>query len=114
MQKAIIHTDTRVVKRLTIDENPQMTIDESIVEVDDSFDLALEPGVTAWKVDIDGNKIPATDKDQEDAKLEHKEYEKQVLLQTNLLASVDTILADDKVLPSLKSFFTIYKDLHSV
>ena len=39
MQKAIIHTATRVIRRLTIDDNPEIASDESIVELETPVDI---------------------------------------------------------------------------
>lgn len=39
MQKAIIHTKTQVIRRLTTDVNPQIAPDESIIDLDSPISI---------------------------------------------------------------------------
>lgn len=56
MQKVIIHTATRVVRRLTLDETPKIQPDESIVDLASPIDLAGG----FWKLDAKNEKVLAT------------------------------------------------------
>ena len=53
-QKCIIHTATRVIRRVTTDEVPKVSSDETFVDMGDSkVDLAGGP----WKVEADDKTI---------------------------------------------------------
>lgn len=50
MVNAIIHTASRVIRRITSDANPSVAADETAVTVADDFDLAGGP----WRLSEDG------------------------------------------------------------
>ncbi|HZX14981.1 MAG TPA: hypothetical protein VFF49_11355 [Thermodesulfobacteriota bacterium] len=49
MQKAIIHTTTRIIRRLTTDNVPVLSLDETAIEMVTPIDL--DNGY--WKLDVD-------------------------------------------------------------
>jgi hypothetical protein len=65
-QKAIIHTATRVIRRLTIDDAPAVGPDETAVALAAPIDLAGGP----WKLDGSDQKAPATAQEFRDAGLD--------------------------------------------
>jgi hypothetical protein len=62
-QKAIIHTSTRVIRRLTTDASPAITSDETVVDLAVDIDLVNGP----WKLDLSNVKVQATAQENQDA-----------------------------------------------
>ena len=64
-QKAIIHTATRVIRRVTIDDSPSFGSDETVIDMGNvRLDLAGGP----WKLDADNiTKVLATAQEADDA-----------------------------------------------
>ena|SRR3990167_833426 len=60
MSKIIIHTDTRVVRRVTSLSNPELFPDESAVDFQGSVDIALPQGQLAWKLDAQNQLVAAS------------------------------------------------------
>ena len=113
MQNVIIHTDTRVVRRLTTDENPAIREDESVVTLDEPIDLAGG----FWKLDDKDEKVPASNKDIDDADvdeekvaLKKKAKKEAVRLAIKDLANLN-LDAQGQLGAKLKAYFQALDDL---
>lgn len=108
MQKAIIHTNTRVIRRLTTDINPVVGADESVVEVSDTIDLSGG----YFKLDENDNKKTATTKDIEDSDVdEGVRGQKRGLKYVALRKSIFDIATDGATPENLTTYFQRLKDL---
>ena len=113
MQNAIIHTESRVIRRLTTDESPKFAEDESVVTLETPIDLAGG----FWKLDDNNEKVEATDKDIDDAGVdEEREALKQkakrdaVRLAIKDLANLN-LDAQGQLGAKLKTYFQALDDL---
>ena len=90
-QKAIIHTATRVIRRLTTDDVPATNADETAVEVVTPLDLAGGP----WKLALDNQTLTvATTQEIDDAEADPvRVTAAQRQFFVNYLASLDAIEA---------------------
>lgn len=87
---AILHTASRVIRRLTSDDPPTVAADETAVTVAGGFDLAGGP----WKLDAGGSKVAPTQAEIDAADVDPVRttaLQRQFLL--NYLASLDGIIA---------------------
>lgn len=108
MQKAIIHTNSRVIRRLTVDVTPSIASDESVVELSDAVDLAggffkLDPAnklVPASKAEID-----AADVD------ESKVAAKRAQVRKAIKDAIIDIADNGATQPRLNVYFQALKDL---
>lgn len=90
-QKAIIHTATRVIRRLTTDAAPDIAADETAVDMG-AVTLDLAGGY--WKLDAQNNRVPATQADIDAADVDPvREAAIRAQFMQNYLASVDAIAA---------------------
>ena len=108
MQKAIIHTTTRVIRRLTTDDNPQIADDESIVNLAANIDI----GGGFWKLDVTNKKVAAITQEIDDAGVDENRRAasrtQKVIAFNNIVAD----LADNGVtLPKIQLYFKALKDL---
>lgn len=90
-QQAIIHTATRVIRRLTTDPTPDVAADETAVDLRAAV-IDLAGGY--WKLDAQNNRVPATQADIDAADVDPARVEalRRQFMQ-NYLASVDAIAA---------------------
>jgi len=102
MQKAIIHKLTRVILRLTTDDNPDIKDNEEIVELASPIDLADGP----WKLDSQNNKVPASLEEYQQATITPQ----QVNI-NSLKANIDILLSDASVADSVKNVMRNLKAL---
>lgn len=114
MQKVIIHTATRVIRRLTLDETPKVHPDESVVELETPLDLAGG----FWKLDEKNEKVPASTLEVDQAGVDDTvEAQKKVVKIQNYHAAVDDIInsLDSATLatlkPKLKVFFQALRNI---
>lgn len=86
-QTAIIHTTTRVIRRLTIDPSPVLAADETAIAL--ATDIDLSGGF--WKLDAQNDKVAATSDDVSQAGVDDAVvYQQQI---GKLLALRDAALA---------------------
>jgi hypothetical protein len=105
-QKAIIDTATGVIKRLTLDDIPQVTSTETAVVIDLGKEIDLGGGY--FKLDDKNNKIPATDDEVDKAGVDpSKEATKKQILLDAYNKAINDILNDITVPDTLKQYFTI-------
>lgn len=114
MQKVIIHTATRVIRRLTLDEAPKIQPDESIVEIETPLDLAGG----FWKLDAKNEKVMASTLEVDQAGVDDTvEAQKKTVKIQNYHAAVDDIIdsMDASTLatlkPKLKVFFQALRNI---
>lgn len=108
--KCIIHTNTRVIKRITVDENPNISVDETVVEIaGTNFDL----GGGYWKLDIDNTtKIIATEAEiYESGVDETLENVKKNNLRIELNTKIEEASTDVAGLNEVKNYFKTLKKL---
>lgn len=107
MQKAIIHTDTRVIKRLTTDESPVLTKDETIVELVENIDLAGG----SWKLDNANKKVLATAKEIEDSGDEQVIFTKRSLIVKEINKAISDIAQKGATLENIQEYFKLLEKL---
>jgi hypothetical protein len=108
MQKAIIHTATRVVRRLTTDDNPQILPDETAIDM--STPLTLDG---FQKLDGDDKTlVKASQQDIDDAGVDEAR-QSQIRAQkvANVKAKVDEIINEPGISPKIKSYFQALKEI---
>ena len=106
MQKAIIHTETRVIRQLTTDEDPKIQKDESVVDLAEKIDI----GGGYWKLDLQDKKVAATDQEIDEAGVDPvkeaaKLDEKQKQIHASIVDMADNGVTDQK----LQNYFTLLK-----
>lgn len=105
-QKAIIHTATRVIRRLTTDDDHTLGLDESAVILNDPVDI----GGGYWKLDEANKKVPATDKEIDDAGVdEEKEKAKFEAKRDELKTIIFDIADKGATLEKVRAYFQIIK-----
>ncbi len=107
MIKVIIHTQTRVVLRTTVDALPKISSDESIVEVAQAPPELSQPGY--WKLNVDLSVSPAEAADAITAGVD--EAGRNALLKIarqELVAALEKVSTDPTV-ANLKAFFVKLK-----
>ena len=110
MQKAIIDTATRVIKRVTVDDQPSFDEKtESIVNLNEKVDLSGD----YKKIEIDNKTISiATPEEIDIAGVDETiEAIKKDLKLKNLQKAIDDVLKDNSVPDSIKSYFQALKEL---
>lgn len=112
-QTAIIHTATRVIRRLTTEVAPTLAADESAVTPAEMVDLATNGGLL--KLDGAGHPVACTLAELRQAGLDESQAAAtRVQLRADLIASCDTLLADATIAnPRIKQFVTAVKALLS-
>lgn len=93
--KAIIHTATRVVRRVTTDAAPALAADESVVEVST---LNLSGGF--WKLDAQGVRVAATPADIDAAAVDDALEAQKVRALALALRDAAVAMRDDASLPA--------------
>lgn len=86
-QKAIIHTATRVIRRLTTNDSPVLSSDETSIEMITPIDLAGGP----WKLDIDNTtKLVPTQQEIDDSDVDQSRVS---FLQQQFKESMNTLVS---------------------
>ena len=112
MQYAIIHTATRVIRRLTTDEPPAVWADETAVALAEKIDLAPEGQTKYWKLDDKNKKIAASNAEIDAAGVDETlEAQKRAAKVAAYKDAVATAAADPLIIGSLKTYFEKLKDL---
>ncbi len=105
-QTAIIHTPTRVVRRLTTDNVPAVAADETGVVMAVPVDMAGGP----WKLDVGNNLVAASVAEAQAAGMDRAFTQAQASLRlTNLLAHLDLMIADATLPARVRTFATLLK-----
>lgn len=107
MQKAIIHKDTRTIRRLTIDDNPDILSDEEVIVLENSIDLSGG----FWKLNNMNEKVEATEKESIDSGVnEEKVQEAKLLKNEDLKRKIEKLSKgiNDK---DLQDYFTLLNEL---
>jgi hypothetical protein len=108
MQKAIIHTTTRVIKRLTTEDSPSIAADESIISLSQPIDLAGG----FWKLDAQNNKVPATEAEVDAADVdETKVAAKRTAARQALQSAINDIADNGATLAKVRTYFQALKSL---
>lgn len=106
MQKAIIHTATRVIRRLTVDDVPPIAPDETVVPLVAPIDLAGG----YWKLDAQNNKVLATDQEIDNADVDETKVAAKMAARRAILKTLVTDIADNgATLLKIQSYFKILK-----
>jgi len=103
--KAIIHTTTRVVRRLTTDDPPPIMGDETAIVVP-SADLAPVGATRWWKLDVSNNIVPATQAEADAAGMDEEAAnarKKAALIA--LKAVVNDIVVNGATLVKIRLYF---------
>ena len=121
MAKIIIHTETKVIKRITTDPNPQLNLGESIIDLgDETMDIGRKDDGDGtfiyWKLDQNNQKIPATllevDLAGVDSELEQKKKQEKIDLMNTIIDSIATgSRTINEQLILLRQYFQVLKDL---
>jgi hypothetical protein len=107
-QKAIIHTATRVIRRLTTDDAPTIASDETIIDLAENIDLAGG----YWKLNNQNKKVSATAQDISDAGVdENIETQKRLQKIQVYKNAIDAIIADNTIPLKIRNFLQALKDL---
>ena len=107
MPKVIIHTPTRVIRRITTDENPSISSDESFVEVD-----FTDIGGGFWRLDDLNNKVLALEKDIDASGIDDtREAVRRKELKLSLYALIDDISTNGPTQDKLKQYFILLRKL---
>lgn len=117
MQNTIIHTATRVIRRLTTDTNPPIANDETLIDTSNNpIDLAGGP----WKLGIDNKTLsqPSQNEIDNSAVDENRNYTlKQQKISTynqavdDFVSSIDGVTTLAQIKPLLKAFLQAIKNL---
>ena len=107
---AIVHTATRVVRRLTRTSPPPLASDESAIVVPDDFDLAGGP----WKLDLAGQKQLPTSAEIDVAGIDEDHlHARQLQRVAATRTALDDLLTDPIPTPvKLKAFLTLLRQSH--
>ncbi len=101
MQKAIIHSETRVIVSLTTDENPVVNESYEVVLLDKPIDI----GGGYWKLTANNKKIKAS---AEEAIVSGADQVgKYMLKKANIKNAINLIINDSSVSSSIKEYFKI-------
>lgn len=101
---AVLHTPTRVVRRLTTDAQHAVSAEESLFETKLN-NLANGP----WVVEINGTIRRATPQEIDDADVDAAVVEsRRQLVLTNYLTACDALANDDTVPAKYRTFFTLH------
>ena len=105
---AILHTATRVIRRVTSDPSPTLAADETAVVLAVPIDLSG----ALWKLDAGGNKISATVAECRVAGIDDA-YERSRRGQKRqaLIDALDIVIGDLTATPALKAFAQAFKDV---
>src|SRR3989344_7334718 len=107
-QKAIIHKATRVIRRLTTLDPPEIAADEEAVVM--AHDIDLAGGF--WKLDARNRKVTATSQEINNADVdENRVTVKQQAKTDELFAAIDAVLTDTRVSAKVRRFFKAFKGL---
>jgi len=106
-QKAVIHTETRVIFGLTTDDNPQIGPNMSVVELASPITL----GGGFWKLDESNNKVAATQEEVDASGVDEvrNRYFK-ALARQEYLDAIAVLLAEPAIPLKLKNVFQKYLD----
>lgn len=108
MQKAIIDIGTRVIKRLTTDEQPEIEENEAVVELEEAIDLSGG----FWKLDEKNKKVEATEVDADLARVDPKKIEiEKESLRKAYKDAIGVVLKEDTLPESLKQYFSVLNKL---
>lgn len=114
MQKAILHTATRVIVGLTIDPEYTRTGDYSTVELAEAIDLKPVGETKYWKLDVDNKKVPATLEEIEASRIDpDKEALRKAELRTAYESAIGACAADKTLPQSLQEYFMALTNLQS-
>lgn len=109
MQKAIIETSTRVIRRLTTDQDPVILPDEAVIALDQEIDLEGK----YYKLDQNNNKVLATEQEIDKAKVdEEREVIKFQAKKTAYIQALETAISDQNVPYSVRKVFKKLKELN--
>lgn len=112
-QYVVIHTTTRIVRKITTDPTIGLAIDETIIgPFTQVLDLAKPVGVIGWKLDNLNNMVPCTLQEFRDAGMdeEFNRSEQEKRYQAFKQAIIN--LRDDANIPnSVKLFAKTYLEL---
>lgn len=100
MQKAIIDKDTGIVLRLTTDDNPSFSINEEIVELQETIDLADGP------IKIDKGEIVSVTKEEFDL-VDPEEKNKKKREQLTII--INDIANNGATLEKIQDYFKLLK-----
>ena len=106
MQYAIIHTETKVVKKLTTDSLMPVSTEESLIEAD-GIDLAGGP----WKLEGGELKKPTQQEIDDSGVDEMRNALIRKQKQDNLLVLRDVVIEDKSVPKSIRDYFSAIKEL---
>lgn len=110
-QFAIIHTDTRVIRRVTTDSSFEIAADESLIKLAAPIDIGPIGGTLFWKLDGRDQKVAATEADIDAAKVDElREAQKRRLKIQAYQDAVTTAANDPLILGNLKNFFIALRD----
>ncbi len=108
MQYAIIHTETGVIRKLTVDPELNLGKDESMVEVADTVDLANG----FLKISYSGTLLPPT---QEEIDASGVDETRNAVIKTQKQEEIfmlrDAIIEDKTVPASIRDYFSALKEL---
>ncbi len=108
-QKAIIHTATRVIRRLTTDDIPQVAADETAVALPSDIDLAG----AFKKLDVDDATLLVPTQAEIDASGVDDSRNAFLNRQKRqaFISAIDALLGDALVSAKIKTFLQTLKDL---
>lgn len=108
MQKAIIYTQNRVIRRITTDQNPSIATGESVVDLPQDIDLVGG----FWKLDAQNNKIAATSQEIDDADVDESRTIAKRLAKTQAVRSAVADIADNgATLSKIRTYFQALKQI---
>ncbi len=107
-QKAIIHTATRVIRRLTTDPSPPLALDETAIDLPQPIDIGGGP----WKLDMAGQQVKATETEAQAAGLDeaYLAQQRQTRL-ANLKAALDDALANELMPARMRAVIQRFREL---
>lgn len=105
MQKVIIHKPTRVIRRVSIEEAPEIDIEtEEIIEVENPLDL--KGGF--WKLDTNNEKVAALDAEIDEAGVDAvRENEKAKARKVVMKALIKDIAENGATLKKVENYFKL-------
>lgn len=113
--KAILHNATRVIRRVSEEEMPQVAQDEIVVDLGDrKIDIAPKEypdGMKVfWKLDLELNLVEASKEESEAARVDKAaELSKIKALEDSLMEALRAVAEDPLVVGSLKTYFIALK-----
>lgn len=111
MEKAIIHTETRVIRRTTTEENPQITADETVIEMPEVVQL----GGGFWKLNAKNKKVAATVEEGRAAGIDYEWNNEQKRTRIVEMRGLITELSNDATIPAkLRDYFKALDNLNKL